>query len=263
MERIILTGASRGIGAAIAQALGRRGAHVVLAARGDLEATAEAVRAAGGEATTVPCDVTLAEDRARLLEIALAGGPVTGLINNAGVEVPLAVIDQDEEQIQRQLAVNLTAPILLTRALLPHLVAAKRGSVVMISSMSGRSPTPWNAIYTATKFGLNGFTASLRIELEGSGVKAGVVCPSFVADEGMWAKTGVKAPALVQEVPLDAVVRATLAVLDGAPEVLVTSPLARPLLALTQLFPSLDRRVLGWMGVIDVLQARARTDTHR
>ena len=260
MERIILTGASRGIGVAIARALGARGAHVVLAARGELEQTAEAVRAAGGEATAVSCDVTRPEDRERLLEVALAGGPVTALVNNAGVEVPIAVVDQSAEQIDRQLAVNLQAPIHLTRQLLPHLVAQGRGAVVMISSMSGKSPTPWNAIYTATKHGLNGFTASLRIELEGTGVHAGVVCPSFVAGEGMWASTGVKAPLLLREVPLDAVVAGTLAVLDGASEVLVTSPLARPMLAMGQLFPSLDRRLLGALGVLDVLRARAKVD---
>lgn len=260
-ERIVLTGASRGIGVAIAEALAARGAHLILTARdpAGLAATAEKVVARGGTAEVVAGDLLEPEDLDRLVAVVLAGGPPTGLVNNAGVEVPIAVIEQTPEQIERQLRVNLHGPIQLTRALLPSMVEAGRGAVCMVSSMSGKSPTPYNAIYTATKFGINGFTASLRVELEGTGVHAGVVCPSFVADAGMWHDTGATAPALVQEVPLHKVVDGVLAVLDGRSEVLVTTPLARPLLALTQLFPSIDRKVLGALGVLDTLKARSKT----
>jgi short-subunit dehydrogenase len=262
-QRILLTGASRGIGVAIAEGLARRGAHLVLTARSEakLEQTAERVKAAGGTSEQVVADLALADDRARLVEQVLAGGVPTAVVHNAGVEVPLAVVDQSPEQIDTQLQVNLHAPIQITRALLPAMVKAGRGAVAMVSSMSGKSPTPYNAVYTATKFGLNGFTASLRVELEGTGVHAGVVCPSFVADAGMWSDTGATAPAMVQEVPLDKVVKGVLAVLDGKNEVLVTTPLARPLLALTQLFPSVDRKVLGALGVLDTLKQRA--ELHR
>ncbi len=261
-ERIVLTGASRGIGVAIAERLARRGAHLILAARDaeKLEETSRRVREAGGTAEVVAGDVTRPQDREALVAHVLAGGAPTGLVNNAGVEVPIAVVEQSPDQIERQLLVNLHAPILLTRALLPSMVEAGRGAVAMVSSMSGKSPTPYNAIYTATKFGINGFTASLRVELEGTGVHAGVVCPSFVADAGMWHDTGAKAPRMVQEVPLHKVVDGVLAVLDGRRnEVLVTTPLARPLLALTQLFPSIDRKVLGALGVLDTLKERSNT----
>jgi len=261
-ERIVLTGASRGIGVAIAEGLAHRGAHIILTARSasKLEETSRRVRAAGGTSEVVVADVANGEDRARLVAHVLDGGAPTGLINNAGVEVPVAVVDQTEEQIEKQLLVNLHAPILLTRALVPSMVEAGRGAVVMLSSMSGKSPTPYNAIYTATKFGLNGFTASLRVELEDTGVHAGVVCPSFVADSGMWHDTGATAPAMLQEVSLYDVVHGVMAVLDGKKsEVLVTTPLARPLLALTQLFPSVDRKVLGALGVLDTLKNRATT----
>lgn len=255
---IVLTGASRGLGALIARAFAGRG-HLVLAARdaAGLEAVAADVRAAGGQATPVVCDVSRAEDRARLVAAADAAGPVEVLINNAGIEIPVAVLDQRDDDVVRQLDVNLLAPIQLTRALLPGMVARKRGAVVMISSMSGKSPTPYNAIYTATKHGLNGFTASLRIELLGTGVHAGVVCPSFVAEAGMWADTGVKAPALMREVPPDRVVAAVQRVADGAAEVLVTPGPVRPLLAIGQLFPSLDAFMLRRIGVLDALRRRA------
>jgi len=258
-ERILLTGASRGIGVAIAEGLARRGAHLVLTARSEakLQQTAERVRAAGGTSEQVVADLALPDDRDRLVQHVLAGGVPTAVVHNAGVEVPIAVVDQSHAQIDTQLQVNLHAPIHITRALLPAMVQAGRGAVAMVSSMSGKSPTPYNAIYTATKFGLNGFTASLRVELEGTGVHAGVVCPSFVADAGMWSDTGATAPRMVQEVPLDDVVSGVLAVLDGKNEVLVTTRLARPLLALTQLFPSVDRKVLGALGVLDTLEQRA------
>jgi short-subunit dehydrogenase len=261
MERILLTGASRGIGVAIAETLARRGAHIALAARSEsgLQATAERVRSAGGTASIHPCDVSSSAAREALVDAVSAEGPLTALVNNAGVEVPRAVVDQSPADVERQLLINLHAPIHLAQLVLPGMIARGTGAVVMISSMSGKSPTPYNAIYTATKHGLNGFTASLRIELEGTGVHAGVVCPSFVADAGMWSDTGVKAPAMLSEVPLQRVADATVAVLDGAPERLVTPSPVRPLLALNQLFPSLDRRVLGWLGVLPVLKQRAQS----
>lgn len=262
---VVLTGASRGIGAALAADLGRAGAHVVLAARDadGLARVAESVRAAGGRATVVVADVTRAEDRARLLEEAEAAGPVEVLVNNAGIEIAMALVDQTPEDVERQIAVNLTAPLLLTRAALPGMVARGRGRVVMVSSMSGKSPTPWNAVYTATKHGLNGFAASVRIELSGTGVHVGVVCPSFVAEAGMWADTGVKAPALMREVAPARVIAAVHAVLDGAGEVLVTPGPIRPLLAMAQLFPTLDGAVLRSIGVLDTLRERAKATAEK
>ncbi len=258
---VILTGASRGIGVSIAKALAAEGAHLVLAARdrAGLEQVAEQVLAAGGRATVVPCDIGAAADRQRLVEAASAAGPIDVLINNAGVEVPLSVLDVSPEDVDRQVTVNLLAPIHLTKLVLPGMVERRSGVVVVVSSMSGKSPTPYNAIYTATKHGMNGFVASLRIELLETGVHAGVVCPGFVAEAGMWADTGDKAPAMLPEVPLGKVVAGVRKVIDGAPEVLVTPTPVRPLLALAQLFPSLDGALLKRMGILSVLEQRART----
>src|SRR5687768_11969632 len=176
----ILTGASRGLGVAIARRMATEGARLVLAAR-DPEGLAK-VAAAVGAAKVVVCDVTIPADRERLVNEARDVGAIEILVNNAGLEVPISVLDQRPEDVDQQVAVNLLAPIHLTKLVLPDLIARGGGAVVMVSSMSGKSPTPFNAIYTATKHGLNGFTASLRIELAGTGVHAGVVCPSFIAD---------------------------------------------------------------------------------
>ncbi|MFZ5477747.1 MAG: SDR family NAD(P)-dependent oxidoreductase [Myxococcota bacterium] len=255
--KVLLTGASRGIGAAIARDFGAKKAHVVLVARdaAALERVAGEVRAAGGEATVVVADVTRAEDRDRLLA---AAGEVDVLINNAGLEIAVALADQTAEDVERQLALDLHAPIELTRRVLPGMIARGRGAVVMVSSMSGKSPTPYNSVYAAAKHGLAGLVSSVRIELAGTGVNIGTVCPSFVADAGMWSDTGVKAPALMREVPLARVVEGVHAVVAGAGEVLVTPGPVRPLLALAVLFPGLHAPVLRWMGVMDALKERAR-----
>lgn len=258
---VLLTGASRGIGVAIARDLAKEGAHLVLTARdaAGLAKVADEVAAGGGKATVVAADVATDEGRAAILAAAEGVGPVDVLVNNAGVEIPVAVAEQGPGQIEKQVTVNLLAPMLLTRALLPGMIARKQGAVVFVSSMSGKSPTPYNAIYAATKHGLNGFTSSLRIELDGTGVTAGVVCPSFVADAGMWADTGLRAPGMMREVPLAKVVAGVRAAIDGAGEVLVTPGPIRPLLALKELIPGLDGPVLRAMGVMDTLKARAKT----
>jgi len=266
MNRIVvITGASRGLGVVIAEDLAADGGTLVLAARDEagLKATAAKVEARGARAVIVPCDVTRPEDRARLVAAAKAVGPVDVLVNNAGVEVAMAVLDQTEADVEQQVRVNLLGPLHLTKAFLPAMVARRQGAIVMISSMSGKSPTPYNAVYAATKHGINGFAASLRIELDGSGVRVGVVCPSFVREAGMWSDSGVKAPAMLKEVSPQAVARAVRKVLAGKVEVLVTPGPIRPMLALAQIFPTLDGAALRFLGVLDALKARAKVAVER
>lgn len=257
---VVVTGASRGIGRAIAVDLAREGGRMLLVARdaAGLQEVAAAVTAAGAEAVSVAADLGTAAGRQAVVAAVEAEGDLDVLVNNAGVEIPVSVLDHRPEDIDQEITINLVAPLQLTRALLPGMVARGHGVVVMVSSMSGKSPTPWNAVYTATKHGLVGFTSSLAIELQGTGVHAGVVCPGFVAEAGMWANTGIKAPLSLREVPLSAVTGAVRAVIGGRGEVLVTQGPVRPLLALAQLFPGLTPKVLGWMGVLDVLRDRAR-----
>lgn len=262
---VLLTGASRGIGVALAVGLARRGARLVLTARdaAGLEATAAKVREAGGEAVIFAGDVAKEADRAALVAAADALGPLEGVVHNAGVETTMAFVDQSAQDVARQIAVNLEAPLQLTRLVLPGLVARRSGFVVFVSSMSGKSPTPYNAVYTATKHGLVGFSASLRIELRDTGVHAGVVCPGFVDEAGMFHDLGVPAPAAMRAVPLQAVVAATLRAVDGGVEELVTPAPMRPLLALNQLFPRLAGPVLSGLGILAVLEERAKVEAAR
>jgi short-subunit dehydrogenase len=261
MKRVaVLTGASRGIGSAIAEDLAPRYSAVVLGARDGrgLEETARKVRAANGRPILVAMDVRTEEGRNALIAAAEAEGDIEVVVNNAGVEVPVPVVEQSVDEIESQLDVNLRSPILLTGQVLPGMIKRGRGAIVMISSMSGKSPTPYNSVYSATKFGLNGFAGSLQFELAGTGVRVGVVCPGFVAGKGMWADTNVKAPLLMREVSIEKVVAAVQKVISGSPEVLVTPGPVRPLLALSQMRPTWIPPILRWMGITNVLEQRAR-----
>ena len=256
----ILTGASRGIGVYIAKRLAQQGVNVALAARdaSKLEGTRVACEAAGVRAIAVSTDVGSMDDLRRLVETAERElGAIDILVNNAGIEVTKSVIDHEFSDVDAILQTNLNAPIWLSKLVLPGMVARGTGAIVNVSSMSGKSITPYNAIYSASKAGLNAFTASLKVELDGTGVHAGVVCPGFVSDAGMWADTGEKAPRMTSEVSPERVANAVIAVIRGAREELVMPMPMRPLLALQELFPAMSGVMLKRMGVLDAFKERA------
>jgi NADP-dependent 3-hydroxy acid dehydrogenase YdfG len=180
-EVAIVTGSSSGIGAATARELARRGARVVLAARrvDELEAQRRAITLAGGQAITVPTDVTDAAQVARLVERAhQAFGRVDVLVNNAGVSssTPLAATSSDE--ITRLLRVNLFGAMLVTRAVLSEMLQRRHGAIVSVGSVQGRVAV--DPLYSATKFGVRGFSLALRRQIAGSGVSVSLVAPGNI-----------------------------------------------------------------------------------
>jgi short-subunit dehydrogenase len=186
--RALVTGASGGIGGAIARALHARGAELVLTGRRE-EQLAELQAAVGGE--VVPLDLAERDGPARLAE---AAGAVDVLVANAGLPASGRVEDFGPDEIDKALDVNLRAPIQLTRALLPGMLERGRGHVVLVSSLSGKVASLRSGIYSATKFGLRGFAAGLREDLGESGVGVTVIFPGFVSDAGFFAESGVKLP---------------------------------------------------------------------
>lgn len=211
----LLTGASRGLGPYIARALARKGVHVALSARTTdaLEATARELAALGVRAIAIPEDVTDPAGRARLVARATAHGPIDILINNAGIEWVSRYTDMSAEQVEAMVQTNLVAPLILSKLVLPDMVARGHGHVVMMSSLGGKKGSPYSATYAATKAGLIEWTSGIREELRGTGVSASVICPGFVSDAGMFAEYGKRAPRLAGESTpeqvADAVVRAT------------------------------------------------------
>jgi len=184
--RIILTGASEGIGRALALALAARKARIVLAARdaSRLETLARECRAAGGEAHAVPADVANAHDCEWLIaESVRALGGIDVLVNNAGITM-WSRFDalKDLDVFERLLEVNYLAPVRLTSLALPHLKQS-RGLMVAVASLAGLTGVPERTAYAGSKHALIGFCDSLRIELAGSGVDVSVMAPDFVVTE--------------------------------------------------------------------------------
>jgi NADP-dependent 3-hydroxy acid dehydrogenase YdfG len=180
-EVAIVTGASSGIGAATARELARRGALVVLAARraDALEAEAEEIRRAGGEALAIPTDVTVRTQLTHLAERAMATfGRVDVLVNNAGADWSKAFASTGSDEIVRLLEVNLLGAMLLTRAVLPGMLERRHGSIISVDSLSGR--VAMEPMYSATKYGLRGFSLALRRQLGGSGVSVSLVSPGKI-----------------------------------------------------------------------------------
>ena len=185
-RRIILTGASEGIGRALALELAGRGARLSLAARDRqrLESLAQECRARGGEALALPTDITNVQDCQWLINETLAAfGGVDVLVHNAGITM-WSRFDalQDLSIFERIMEVNYLAPVRLTALALPHLKQSK-GLLVAVASLAGLTGVPERSGYSASKHALIGFFDSLRIELAGSGVDVSVVAPDFVISE--------------------------------------------------------------------------------
>ena len=174
MKTVLITGCSSGFGFAAAKRFAAAGWSVLATLRGPADRPEAAALAAVSGVTVLPLDVTDPAQRAAVAA-AVAGG-LDCLINNAGYGLygPLEALDDD--QIRRQIATNLEAPILLTRDLLPAL-RRSRGRVINISSVLGFIGTPFMTIYTASKHGVSGFSEALRLELAPHGVQVCAVEP--------------------------------------------------------------------------------------
>ncbi|MBB5234829.1 SDR family oxidoreductase [Deinococcus budaensis] len=182
----VVTGASSGIGEATALALAAQGAGVVLVARREdrLQALAGQVRSAGGRAEVVAADIAH-EDQARLAveRAAAAFGRVDILVNNAGLMLLGPVTGADTTDWRRMIEVNLLGLMYATHAALPHMRAGGGGHIVNISSVSGRGASPTSAGYSASKWGVGGFSEGLRQEVRLDRIRVTVIEPGVVATE--------------------------------------------------------------------------------
>ncbi len=188
--RVLLTGATGGIGNAIARGLHERGAHVLATGRRQ-DALDELARELGDRLEPVVADLA---DRDAVVSLADRARQVDVLVANAARPGSGALDSYTPEEIDRALDVNLRAPIQLTRALVPSMVERGSGHVVLISSLSGKVPAAFSSIYSATKFGLRGFGLSLNDELHETPVGVSIVAPGFIRDAGMFAEAGVTLP---------------------------------------------------------------------
>jgi uncharacterized protein len=187
----LLTGATGGIGHAIARALHRRGAQLILTGH-RTDALEPLAQELGARSLAVDLEQPAEVDR-----LIAETGHVDLLIANAAVPASGPLLEYSDEQIERALAVNLRAPMILARHLAGPMVAQEWGHLVFISSLAGKTATAGSSIYSATKFGLRGFGQGLRGDLHGSGVGVSVIFPGFIRDAGMFAESGVELPGYV------------------------------------------------------------------
>ena len=175
----LVTGASSGIGRATAEALATAGAHVLVHGR-DKNALDELAERIGG--TVLVADLSWPGEAERLADAALAvAGRVDILVANAGIGHAGTFVEMPPNEVDPLVAVNLTAPMRLVRALMPGMIERRRGYVCFVSSIAARTGVAKEAVYAATKAGLDAFADSLRMELNGTRVRVGVLIPGAVA----------------------------------------------------------------------------------
>ncbi|MBX7259244.1 MAG: SDR family oxidoreductase [Candidatus Hydrogenedentes bacterium] len=182
-KTILVTGAGRGIGRGIAVAFAARGCAVVAAARtkSEVDETVKLVEDAGVPALGVVCDVTDATQVRAMVDSALKQfGAIDILVNNAGYACFKPFTELTPEEWQRTLDVNLTAPFYCTQAVLPSMMARRSGRIINISSVAGLKPILNQSAYCASKFGLNGLTRTLALELRAYGIGVHSICPGGV-----------------------------------------------------------------------------------
>ncbi len=178
----LVTGASRGIGQAIALRLARQGAHVVAAARGENAAgVAEAIGTAGGSGESVSLDVTVPEDITRTVAgVVEKHGRLDILVNNAGIARDQLLLRLKREDWDAVIATNLTAAYAVTQAVLKPMIRQRGGRIVCIGSVVGQAGNAGQANYAASKAGLIGFAKSVALEVASRGVTVNVVAPGMI-----------------------------------------------------------------------------------
>jgi short-subunit dehydrogenase len=260
----LVTGASGGLGTHIARGLAREGMNVVVSGRreGALAAVAGELSGLGVKAHAVPADLSDLSQIDLLIERSEAAlGSIDLLVNNAGLEMIGAFTSYTREELSTIVDVNLTAPLLLTHRVVPGMLSRKVGHVVFISSAAGKLGPAYSEPYAATNAALIGLTQSLRSEYLAAPVGFSVVCPGFIAGDGMYqrmAEDGFKSTRLMGETTTKKVTdRVIQAIRRDQPEVIETGAPLRPILALSQLAPRLVERLAPHVGITEMFRGVA------
>ena len=260
----LVTGGSRGLGPYIARALAGEGVNLTLTARSadSLRQVAEELTGGGTRVQPIAADVCDEGARQQLLEEAESAlGPIDILVNNAGIEAIVPYTDLPPDQIEAMIRTNLEAPLILSRLVLKGMIERRRGHVVMMSSLGGKKGSPYSATYAATKAGMIAWTSGLRIELEGTGVSASVICPGFVSEAGMFAERTQEAPRVLGTSTPEAVARAVLrAIQRDVGEIIVNPGPVRFMLVFEHLSPRFTRWALEKAGVYDYYRRQAEEE---
>lgn len=256
----LLTGATGGLGRAIAVALAARGASLVLSSRKPEELDALAASLPGSGHRTIVSD--LAEEDASL-ELLEAAGPVDILVANAGLPASGRLDSFTQEHLARALRVNLESPMRMARELLPGMLERGSGHLLFVSSISGQASTARQSVYSATKFGLRGFAFGLRDDLRRTPVGVSVVSPGFIRGAGMFAESGARpVPGLGTGRPEQVGAAVVRAIERNRREITVAPLRQRALVRMGMNAPELSGKSTAWLAV-RVGDKVARGQTHK
>ena len=248
---VIITGASAGIGEAVARLLASQNCRLVLAARSSekLNQLATELESGGVECLVVQTDVSNSDQLKNLVDQTIERfGRIDVLVNNAGIECFYHFEQLSTEQILQTLQTNLTGAILLTRQVIPHMLNQGHGSIINMASTAGKHCPAYGAVYGATKAGLIAFTQGLRGEYLDRGIRATAVCPGFTKSGGVYDRI-VEATGRKTSTALGGTTTGTVAlsvakaILTGPPEVIVNWPPVRPAMVLKEIFPRLGEKI--------------------
>lgn len=260
----LVTGASGGIGSHIARGLARAGVSVAVTGRREaaLDTVVSELRSLGVRAESLTVDLNELDQAEGLIERAEQGlGPLDLLVNNAGVEYSSSFDRVPRDELLETINVNLTAPMLLTRKVLPGMLERGRGHVIFISSGAGKIGPAYEAPYGATKAGLIALTQGLRREYRRQPVSFSVVTPGFVAGDGMYKRmveAGVTSNRIIGSTTVERIAEDVLdAVRRDLPEVVDIGAPVRPVFALSQLAPRTTERLVTRSGLDKMFERTA------
>ena len=239
-KTVLVTGATGGLGRAIASALAERDTTLVLSSRKDEELRPLAESLPGDGHRTVIADLAVDGAAERLVNEA---GDVDVLVANAGVSGTGRLEDFTEDQLRRTLRVNLEAPIRMARLLVPPMIERGDGHLVFIASLAGKAASPHTSLYNATKFGLRGFGLGLRTDLARDRVGVSVVSPGFVREAGLFARSGASDGGLGTTTPQRVAAAVVRAIERNAAELAVGPLRQRALAHIGLAAPGLSARV--------------------
>jgi short-subunit dehydrogenase len=242
----LLTGATGGLGRAIAAALAARGTTLILSSRKAEELSELAASLPGDGHSTVVADLAQEGAALRLLEEA---GPIDVLVANAGLPASGRLESFTQDELGRAVRVNLESPMRMARELVPRMVERGAGHLVFMSSVSGQAATARASVYAATKYGLRGFAFGLRDDLQQTGVGVSVISPGFIRDAGMFAESGAKpVPGLGTSKPEKVGAAVVRAIQRNRREITVAPLHQRALARLGMNAPELSGRSTGWLA---------------
>src|SRR5947209_7430080 len=260
----LVTGASGGIGKQIARTLAAQGMNVAVSGRREevLAALVAELQDAGVRAEPLSADLFDLEQADALIDRAHdALGPLDVLVNNAGVEWGAEFTEYTRDELISMVNVNLTAPMLMARRVLPGMLERGRGHIVFMSSLAGKMGPPYQEPYAATKAGLIGLTQSLRAEYVDAPVGFSVICPGFVEGEGMYQRMveqGLASNRLMGTTTLEKIADKLVdAIRRDRAEVIESGSPIRPILAFSQFSPKLPERAARRIGLAQLFRGAA------